>query len=78
MVSKGHSSACPYAMFLRYLDLAKIDVFSYMYLFRPQYRSKDKCALIEVNKPISYNTARECIIKRLRLVAPDLNLGLHS
>ena len=49
-----------------------------MYLFRPLYRSKNKCGLIKVNKPISYTTARECIVKRLKLVAPELNLGLHS
>ena len=34
--------------------------------------------MIKVNKPISYPTARECIVKRLKLVAPELNLGLHS
>jgi hypothetical protein len=49
-----------------------------MYLFRPLYRSKNKCGLIKVNKPISYTTTRECIVKRLKLVAPELNLGLHS
>ena len=32
----------------------------------------------EGNKPISYTTARECIVKRLKLVAPELNLGIHS
>ena len=46
--------------------------------FRLFYRSKKKCALISINKPISYTTARECVIKRLRLVAPELNLGLYS
>ena len=34
--------------------------------------------MIKVNKPISYPTARECIVKRLKLVTPELNLGLHS
>ena len=33
---------------------------------------------MKVNKPISYPTTRECIVKRLKLVAPELNLGLHS
>ena len=51
---------------------------SNLFLFRPIYRSKHKCALINVNKPISFTTARECIIKKLKLVAPNLNLGLHS
>ncbi|XP_071123465.1 uncharacterized protein [Mytilus edulis] len=31
-----------------------------------------------VNKPISYTAAKENIVKRLKLVAPSLNLGLHS
>lgn len=78
LVSKGQSLACPYSMFLRYLGLANIEISTDMYLFRPLYRSKDKCGLIKVNRPISYTTARECMIKRLKMVAPELNLGLHS
>lgn len=78
LVSKGLSLACPYTMFLRYVDLALIDLSSDMFLFRSIYRSKRKCALIKVNKPISYTTARACVMKRLKLVAPELNLGLHS
>ena len=30
------------------------------------------------NKPISYTRARECIVGKLKLVAPSLNLGTHS
>lgn len=78
LVSKGQSIACPYAMFLKYVSVAQVDLKSNLFLFRPIYRSKHKCALINVNKPISYTTARECIIKKLKLVAPNLNLGLHS
>ena len=78
LVSKGQSLACPYAMLLRYIGMAHIDIASDMYLFRPLYKSKDKGGLIKVNKPVSYTTARECILKRLKLVAPELNLGLHS
>ncbi|VDI72278.1 Hypothetical predicted protein [Mytilus galloprovincialis] len=57
LVSKGQSLACPYSMFLRYLGLANIEISTDMYLFRPLYRSKDKCGLIKVNRPISYTTA---------------------
>lgn len=78
LVSKGLSLACPYSMFLKYVCLANIDMSSDMFLFRPLYRSKQKCALIKVNKPISYTTARECVVSRLKQVAPELNLGLHS
>ena len=78
LVAKGQSIACPYTMFLKYVSLAKIDLHSDMFLFRPIYRSKSTCALVKVDRHISYTTARECIIKKLKLVAPTLNLGLHS
>ena len=78
VVSKDQSLACPYTMLMKYVGLANVNIFSDMYLFRPLYRSKNKCGLIKVNKPISYTTARECIVKRLKLVAPELNLDLHS
>ncbi|XP_063404577.1 uncharacterized protein LOC134688040 [Mytilus trossulus] len=78
LVSKGQSMACPFDMLLKYVGMAHLDIFSDKYLFRPLYKSKNKSGLIQVNKPISYSTARECILKRLKLVAPELNLGLHS
>ena len=78
LVSKGQSIACPYSMFLKYVAIANLDLTSDMYLFRPIYKSRNKCGLVKINKFISYTTARECIVKRLKLVAPDLNLGLHS
>ena len=49
-----------------------------MYLFRPVNRSKGKAKLLSSNKPISYTRARECIVGKLKLVAPNLNLGTHS
>ena len=69
LVSKGQSLACPYTMLIKYVGLANLKLFSDMYLFRPLYRSKNKCGLIKVNKPISHTTARECIVKSLKLVA---------
>lgn len=30
------------------------------------------------NKQLSYTRARECILNKLKIVAPDLNLGTHS
>ena len=65
-------------MCLRYVDLANVDLSSDMFLFRPLYRSKEKCSLIKKNKPISYTTAKECIVRRLKVVSPELYLGLHS
>ena len=77
LISKGVSSACPYTMFLRYVDLANVDLSSDMFVFRPLYRSKERCSLITKNKPSSYTTARECIVRRLKVVSPEVNLGLH-
>ena len=78
LVSKGSSEACPYLMFLRYAQAASLDLSTDMYLFRPLYRSKKKCVLVKQNKPISYTTARECFLRKLKAVAPGLHLGLHS
>ena len=43
LISKGVSSACFYSMFLRYVDLANVDLSSDIFLFRPLCRSKEKC-----------------------------------
>ena len=43
LISKGVSSACFYTMFLRYVDLANVDLSSDILLFRPLCRSKEKC-----------------------------------
>jgi integrase len=40
LISKGVSSACPYTMFRRYVDLS-----SDMFLLRPLYRFNEKCSL---------------------------------
>jgi integrase len=77
LILKGVSSACPYTMFLRYVDLEDVDLSSDMFLFRSLYRSKEKCSLIKKNKLISYTTTREYIVRRLKVVSPELNLGLH-
>ena len=78
MIAKGSSSACPHTMLTKYLQVSGQDVHSDMYLFRPVNRSKGKAKLLSTNKQISYTRARECIVGKLKLVAPNLNLGTHS
>lgn len=78
LISKGSTSACPYSMLQRYLQATAQDIGSSMYLFRPVNRSKGKAKLLVSNKQISYTRARECIIGKLKMVAPGLNLGTHS
>ncbi|MCG7875781.1 MAG: tyrosine-type recombinase/integrase [Candidatus Thiodiazotropha endolucinida] len=78
LISKGVSSACPHSMLLRYLDASGQDNTLDMYLFRPVNRYKGRAKLLAANKQLSYTRARECIVEKLRLVAPTLNLGTHS
>lgn len=78
VISKGQSVACPVNMLERYFLLANIDNTSSSFLFKPVYRSGNQCRLINKDKPLSYTRARECILKRLRMVVGDLNIGLHS
>ncbi|XP_063414138.1 integrase/recombinase xerD homolog [Mytilus trossulus] len=80
LISKGNSSACPYTMFLRYTRLAGFSdsCQKFFYLFRPIYRSRNTCKLITKDKKLSYTAARESILKRIRTICPDGNIGLHS
>ena len=43
-----------------------------------EYRSKGKAKLLATDKKLSYTRSRECIVGKLKLVAPDLNLGTHT
>ena len=78
VISKGTSVACPHSMLLKYIDLAGISLSSDEFLFKPIFRSKSVCKLIYKNKPLSYTSTRENILKLLALVGGSLNLGLHS
>ena len=78
LIACGDTIACPVAMFKKYLDIAHIDLSSEHFLFKAIYRSKDKCGLIYKNKKLSYSAAKTSIVSRLKLVASDLNFGLHS
>ena len=78
VISKGCSSACPYNMLVRYMKLAGLNTESDSYLFKPVFRSGAVCKPVYKNKKLSYTRARQCLLDRLKLVAPELNLGLHS
>lgn len=78
LIAKGSTSACPHGMLKKYFQVSEQDEKSDLYLFRPVNRSKGKAKLLAKNKQISYTRARECILGKLKLVAPELNLGTHS
>ena len=58
LISKGSTSACPYNMFLNYLQLVDSGGVSEFFLYRPIYRSGSTCKLIRKNKKLSYTAAR--------------------
>ena len=61
-------------MLTRYISLASIDLTSTDFLFKP----KGKFRCINKEKGLSYTRTRECIVKKLKSVAPELNRGTHS
>lgn len=78
LISKGSSVACPYILLQKYLNLSEQNTSLDKYLFRPCFRSHSSCKLIYKDKPLSYTRARECLVSRLKEVAGNLELGLHS
>jgi integrase len=78
LIAKGSTVACPYSMFLRYVSLADFSSDSKTFLFRQIYRSDSICKLINKDNKLSYTAAREALIKRVKLVSPGCNIGLHS
>lgn len=78
VIAKGVSEACPYIMLQRYLRVSKQSISTPKFLFRPCIRSKANSFLIYKDKCLSYTRAKETLINRLREVAGNLNLGLHS
>ena len=78
VISKGTSSACPYSLLQKYLKVTEQNVQENKFLFRRVNRSKGKAKLLATDKKLSYTRSRECIVGKLKLVAPDLNLGTHT
>ena len=78
LISKGCSSAYPYSMLERYMSLAGLNTESDDFLYKPLFRSGAVCKPIYKNKKLSYTRARECLLDKLKQVAPNLNLGIHS
>jgi hypothetical protein len=57
------------------VSLSKSVLSSDFYIFRPIYSHKGIAKLICKNRKISYTTARENILKKLKSVEPNLNLN---
>ena len=78
LISKGHTCACPYVWYLKYVEIANIDIHSDHFVFKPIFKSKGSSKLIYKNKSLSYTSTRQHVVSLLSSVAPDLNIGLHS
>ena len=65
-------------MYKRYLSLSGFHSNSDHFIFKPIFKSKGIAKLINKNKKLSYTASRENVVKRLKSVSPNLNLGLHS
>jgi len=78
IIAKGTTTACPYGILTKYMSLANLSNESNEYLFKPAFRSKAVSSLIKKDKKLSYTRARECIVKKLKLVGPELDIGTHS
>lgn len=78
LVAELDSVACPVKAVKKYIDKAGINLDSDHYLFKPMFKCKSKAGLISSNKRLSYTRARESVVNRMKEVAPQLNLGLHS
>ncbi|VDI18026.1 Hypothetical predicted protein [Mytilus galloprovincialis] len=78
IIAKGSTIACPYNMLVKYTRLAGFSSHENKFLFRPIYRSGELCKLINKDKKLSYTAARECLLKRIRIIRPGCNIGLHS
>ena len=78
LIAKGSSSACPYNMLQRYISATKLSVSPEEYICKPAFRSKHISSLIKKNKCLSYTRAKECIVDKLKEVAPGLKLGTHT
>ena len=46
LIAKGETIACPFSMFIKYVELSGMNLDSDFYIFRPIFRSKGTCKLI--------------------------------
>lgn len=60
------------------MNLAGLSIDSEEFLFKPVLTLKGSFCLINTNKKISYIRARECIVSKLAIVAPNLKLVTHT
>ncbi|KAJ8320595.1 hypothetical protein KUTeg_002182 [Tegillarca granosa] len=78
VISRGVTSACPLNMLIRYMNLSGLSTTTNCFLFKPCFKSGSVCKLVFKDTKISHTRVWESILSKLKLVAPELNLGVHS
>ena len=80
-LAKLYSKLCPVKLLQRYFTLAEIKLDSEEFIFRSltYFKSTSRYSLNQRNAPISYTTARECVLKATIGIGLDSReFGLHS
>ena len=79
IIARTGNVTCPYMILSEYLRLARISRDDQMYVFRAMSRTKAGCVLRKMDKPISYTTVRDDVLKEIEAVGEDrANYGVHS
>ena len=78
-IARTNQFKCPYASLQKYLRKAGISANEENFVFRPLVKTKNGHRLRNVEKPISYTTARDQVMDAIREIGLDRRLfGLHS
>ena len=78
-IARTGLTTCPYRMMRKYLHVAKISTSDENFIFRPVVKTKAGHRFKNVNKPISYTTARDTVMDAIQSIGLNRKLfGLHS
>lgn len=78
-IARTRRSTCPYQILKRYLKRAGMSNSDTNFVFRPVVRTKDGHRFKNVEKPISYTTARDQVMGAIRTIGLNRTMfGMHS
>ena len=71
LIAQSGGTVCPVSLLKAYLSKLDIDPHSSEFIFRPLVKTKSSYKLVQKDKPISYSTFRDQLVKSLQNVVPD-------
>ena len=78
-ITRTGRSTCPYNTLKQYLATASISNSDKVFIFRAVTRSKARCYLKRIDRPISYSTVRDRVLSAIASIGLDRKLfGIHS